>query len=549
MSTYNEISLQAKVIVLGDPRTGKSSLIHNIDPRIRAGHRGSSDFVTEDVIFSIIEFPLGEELAQPVESRKKSSQPVNSIFLKFWEHSSRVGPEEEQIAFRGALFCIVTIDLRNPESAHNAFNKWVTIKEKHMNESFLFVVGTYLDASIQRRVEIGEVCRACAQKEAIYTEVSNFDGSNIALLRRLITQRLLHMLRIRESISSSSPDSDLEKKESDGLDEDASEEAKSNEHDKLLQVNDSQFNAPFLEQDLVCDSIGSVLASCVGIEFWPGFNGESERLQDIGVKLSSILDNVSDSKYLPKLPPENSLQPLAQNMGENDYLQSLWSLGGESGGPGPYCGMEPDLQELKHIFEVMGFELPDSLANATSNDSPQFAVPHLHGATSTPTQDSSQRRMRVRLPDGASASMVLYEGYDVQQQVDAFLVQYGMEDDLKARSKLIEAASHILKSQLNNGFERGGDKASSATVSSVSSAVPAALTSDGKSPSKRTSNPKQSRKCKIRIQLPDYAGEPIETMIREGEDVHAIARSIALQHNLSVGFQQKVLDQLRSVFN
>ena len=59
---------------------------------------------------------------------------------------------------------------------------------------------------------------------------------------------------------------------------------------------------------------------------------------------------------------------------------------------------------------------------------------------------------------------------------------------------------------------------------------------------------KQAKKCKIRIQLPDFAGGAIETIVREGQDLMEVSKAIALEHNLSLGYQQKVYDQLRSAF-
>ena len=63
-----------------------------------------------------------------------------------------------------------------------------------------------------------------------------------------------------------------------------------------------------------------------------------------------------------------------------------------------------------------------------------------------------------------------------------------------------------------------------------------------------SSQPKLTKRCKVRIQLPDFAGGAIETVVREGEDLMEAAKVIAKEHNLSLGYQQKVYDQLRAAF-
>ncbi|KAJ1430439.1 hypothetical protein B484DRAFT_318417, partial [Ochromonadaceae sp. CCMP2298] len=92
--------------------------------------------------------------------------------------------------FRGALFCIVVFDIRNPATADAALNKWVAMKELHAPECFLFIVGTFLDQASHRRVDLKDICKASAKKNAIYVEVSNSSHNNIPLLRKLIKQRL-----------------------------------------------------------------------------------------------------------------------------------------------------------------------------------------------------------------------------------------------------------------------------------------------------------------------------------------------------------------------
>jgi hypothetical protein len=133
------------------PTLGKSSLIAALAEANRessaslGGNAGPQDHdgdQTEDVIFSSMDVPAADLQGTQVPLR-----------LKIWEYSSHLTKEETELVLRGALFCVITFDLRSPESANSAFNNWLVLKETFMLEAFLFVVGTHVDHPTSRRVE------------------------------------------------------------------------------------------------------------------------------------------------------------------------------------------------------------------------------------------------------------------------------------------------------------------------------------------------------------------------------------------------------------
>jgi hypothetical protein len=107
---------------------------------------------------------------------------------------------DEELAFKGTLFCIITFDIRDPATAESVFNKWVPIKEKYMPDSFLFVIGSFFDDDIHRRVDMRQMCKACAQKEAVYLEISNYEGTNVDVFRQLLIHRINFMLQCRQEL-------------------------------------------------------------------------------------------------------------------------------------------------------------------------------------------------------------------------------------------------------------------------------------------------------------------------------------------------------------
>ena len=552
-------TLMAKVIVLGDSRTGKSRLISSLDSRGSAsGSRGSGTSSEDDSLFSVIEFPAHE-----LEST------TSDVNLKMWEHTKGLSPSEEELVFRGALFCIITLDLRLPDTAKSAFNKWLSLKEAQMPESFLFVVGTFLDQSISRRVEIAELCKLCAQRDAVYLEVSNLDGSNVSLLRRLIAQRLNYMLRVRETVARQAlPDlsgrdellvDDALLDDSTADDGGGAGESKHHGSNNVFshlgptaaERRESALKTPFLEQEIVCDSVGSILASCLGTEFWPGYEQEEENLKHIGEAINDYVHRIAaDPASAPSTPLEHILHSTAPPLAATAQQQHAAHLG-------TLHTRAPDIEELKHVFEVMGFRVPQSLLTAAVNAGPKRAL-----ATAMPST-----KLRVKLPDGQSADMVLYPGYHVGQQVDAFLVQHAIEENEDAKAKLVEAANKVVAAlarqhdahededpehqqqhHLNhqNALLTAPPRLASGTASF------AQPTPGGRSPSPNTSSryaqptPKAGRKCRVRIQLPN--GESLETVMRDNEDLVGLSKRIALQHGLTGDYQERVLQQLRAAF-
>jgi GTPase SAR1 family protein len=131
---------QGKVIVLGDKGTGKSSLVRSLKPLITSEKSAVGDTTKSDV-FSIVELTANEV------------QFNGKVLLKVWEYSGKDDP----IVYEGALIVIVCIDLTAPDTAYSAFSRWTNLREKYMEESFLFVVGNFLESREERRVEISQV--------------------------------------------------------------------------------------------------------------------------------------------------------------------------------------------------------------------------------------------------------------------------------------------------------------------------------------------------------------------------------------------------------
>ena len=250
----------AKIVVLGDSKSGKSSLINSIDlhttfNKIKntTSSNNNNNSNNDHLFYSIIEYP---------SSCLEYEGPPTNIYLKVWEYGN-TSQEDCELAYRGALFCVIVVDIRSSlslsssSSPSSSFQKWLDIRNKYMNESFLFVIGTYCDDTSHRMTDMTDMCRLCAQHDGVYLEVSNNDGTNITLLRKLLSQRLSYMLNIRDKLKNNTTSNDNEN-------DNVSNELKtSDSNDSRYNIN-SNYNTPFLEQEIVADSVGSILSSCLG---------------------------------------------------------------------------------------------------------------------------------------------------------------------------------------------------------------------------------------------------------------------------------------------
>lgn len=479
----------AKIVVLGDSNHGKSSLINSLNPRTVFNKTKNNKKNDDHLFFSIIEYP---------SSYLEYDGPDTNIYLKVWEYGN-TNQEETELAYRGALFCIIVLDITSSESAITSFEKWLTIKKEYMNESFLFVIGTFADMAAQRRLDMADMCKLCAQHDGIYLEVSNFDGSNVSLLRKLLAQRLSYMLNIRDKLKNSNANLN---NDNDNIYQEKFSERKSS--DDIININ---INPPFLEQDIVADSVGSILSSCLGIEFWPGYEAEEENLKNIGSKISSLVNQVmNDPTTLPSSPLEF---PLVSSF---DYNHNH----------------EPNLDELKNMFETMGLPLPESLnhSNQTIHSSnTNHLTTTSNNSPSSSTNEIDQKigkgvKLRVRLPDGTPADLVIYPEYDIESQVTVFMSRFGIENNNSAKNKLVEVAQVALKLEVGSKQEK----------------IPFQVTNKSQEIKKK--------KVRLKLKLPNGNVENVDVQITSNDNMEKIAHDVAKQYQLTSDYERKIYNRL-----
>ena len=492
----------AKIVVLGDSNHGKSSLINSLNPRTIFNKTKNNKKNDDHLFFSIIEYP---------SSYLEYDGPDTNIYLKVWEYGN-TNQEETELAYRGALFCFIVLDITSSESAITSFEKWLSIKKQYMNESFLFVIGTFADMAAQRRLDMADMCKLCAQHDGMYLEVSNFDGSNISLLRKLLGQRLSYMLTIRDKLKNNN-NMNLNNDNDDIYQEKFSERKSS---DDIININ---INPPFLEQDIIADSVGSILSSCLGIEFWPGYEAEEENLKNIGSKISSLVNQVmNDPTTLPVSPLEF---PLVSSFDYNN-------------------NHEPNLDELKNMFDTMGLPLPESLNHSTNNSNNN----HLNTISNTDSPSSSSSKneiidqkigkgvkLRVRLPDGNPADLVIYPEYDIESQVTVFMSRFGIENNISAKNKLVEVAQVALKLEVGSKQEK----------------LPFQVNKPQQEFIKPPQDDIKKKKVRLKLKLPNGNIENVDVQISSNDKMENIAHDVAMKYQLTADYERKIYNHLQNI--
>jgi hypothetical protein len=526
----------AKTIILGDHGCGRTSLIENLDiyKTAKALHQNplySHQHPLEDhrqysltdtsSFFTAIELTSHELDStggissgghigtgnNPGASGASSSgnnshshhNHSQSAVLKLWEYTQNLSKKDEQLAFRGALFCVIVFDICNIHSFRAVFERWIPLKEQLSSDSFLYVVGTHLDMTNYRQVSLDEICKACAKKDAIYVEVSNTTGTNIPLLRKLLCRRVEFMLKQKEAFANRTnltssilqgPSGSVMPNGEDDRDRYTSEESKYNRSRGLsglgLEVpgNQSEISIPSLEPHIMASSIGSILTSVFGLEEWQGYHKQEQELVKISERIDSFVSQLAQSA--DHLDVDIGNLPITDDIFKTDVqdkpLESLLDSNETSSSEQDTAN---NLQDLANAFKILGLNVPKSLIpKGSASSASGAAVPPVpEGSQPEPNNSGnnnknppaspargSLRKMLVKLPNGSSTEMIIDLDFPLEQQIDAFVTSHGIGVESESRRKLLLITSKLQKDHIEaaNNRQRPSSANRSVTSNSVS---------------------------------------------------------------------------------
>lgn len=497
MNSFNQIPsgpVFAKTIILGDHQTGKTSLLYNLDfnndierSKIPENqHHFAINISHDNNFFSTIEF-TSEEL--------ESTNNQNAL-LKIWEYSEHLNPKDEHMAFRGAFFCIIVFNICSIDSYQAVFDRWLPMREKYCPDSYVYIVGTHLDRSHERMIDIQTICKACARKDAMYIEVSNLHHQNmnvpqhhmtyemnILLLRKLLCKRIQFIIQKKDQFANH-PNSyaDTSNYTKDLITSLMSDESKQ----RLSDPNQEEISVPFLEPNIFSHNIGAILSSTMGLTEWKGFQQQENELSKIAESIDAFVTNLaldSDDMHtkldLATLPiNEEFLEELNKATSSSTNSQASSSI--YDNVDYSQKDLENSLQELQEAFDILGLKLPKELAEQlqppsdlnTSTASLQFnssnfSLPNTlaNGNLSltnppppppsmmTPSKIISTRKMMIKLPTGNSTELILDLDNPIEQQLDFFFQIHNMNSDHEAKRKLLQISMKMQRDyyeSLNN---------------------------------------------------------------------------------------------------
>jgi hypothetical protein len=498
--------LQAKLVVFGDPETGKSELIRNIASLSNSStdsldHEPNNKSSLFNIEFSNAELGIDD--------------PIHTgIMLKTWEYPSTgsISAQEQELSFRCTLFCIITIDLRNPETAKSAFAKWYQLKEEHMEGSFLIIVGTFVDCTLQRRIEVVDISKACAQKDALYVEVSNLDKSNISLLRYMIAQRLQYMMSVRDNIAADIAQNTQDYYNSTRDHGNISEEAKhsaSSDRTAKLKAMEMMLSTPLLEPDLLCSTTGTILTSALGVQSWPGLDhfdtkndyvSSNHELESSISELKRVAEGVS--RYVDHLSLESTTlaeKCLAHPRNIEPYKRTGNTLSKEE------SNRMADVNEILRLFDLIGYSSAEGnsiIAEQVSNEQTSAKPGHKSGSKKSKKGKSDRKIATVTTAaDDTSShagSTSLHQTVSEPPPLPSQILSQGNEVNTSA-AVLINR--HIAK-----------------------------------------------RPYRVRIQLPDdlniVANGSVDVKINVGDDINSIVDSLVSKYDFTADLRMKIFSQV-----
>lgn len=209
----------------------------------------------------------------------------------------------------------------------------------------------------------------------------------------------------------------------------------------------------------------------------------------------------------------------------------------------PPQAQEPDFEELRHAYEIMGLTLPQALLGEEqllSSMAPTVGGGAQNGLQSPSGSVAPAVKIRVKLPDGSHVALRLTADVDIGTQVAQFLDENGMHTDTHAFEKLVNAGAKALEEQANKAAGNVPEKRPKAFVQREADN---GNENEGDVFQGNAAHDHEQR-CIVRVKLPN--GQVIETTVGQTEDAEVVASRIAEEYSLSMGYKNKVWEQLRS---
>ena len=112
-------------------------------------------------------------------------------------------------------------------------------------------------------------------------------------------------------------------------------------------------------------------------------------------------------------------------------------------------------------------------------------------------------KLRVRLPDGTPADLIIYPEYDIDSQITVFMSRFGIENNATAKAKLVEVVHVALKLEVGSKKE-----------------LPPAATKASTPPSNTTTTTiNKDKKVRLKLKLPNGNVENVDLQISSTDKV------------------------------
>jgi hypothetical protein len=192
----------------------------------------------------------------------------------------------------------------------------------------------------------------------------------------------------------------------------------------------------------------------------------------------------------------------------------------------------------KNMFDTMGLPLPESLNHSTNNSNNN----HLNTISNTNSPSSSSKneidqkigkgvKLRVRLPDGNPADLVIYPEYDIESQVTVFMSRFGIENNISAKNKLVEVAQVALKLEVGSKQEK----------------LPFQVIKPQQEFIKPPQDDIKKKKDRLKLKLPNGNIENVDVQISSNDKMENIAHDVAMKYQLTADYERKIYNHLQNI--
>jgi len=485
------MALCLKCVILGEPGTGKSSLGRLLSAGRKAGEAYEAT-VTDPTSHTQLVFRLAEHRDLPTD-------------------------------LRHVACALLVYDVTEPATYEAVQRKYVPYVSERLDaeRSFVMLVGTHAEQRCQRRVEAQVAEEYAASQSLFHMEVSTTLKRNIDLTLKVMRIRATYLLKKRPDTACKPPEIDFaalsDEQESPSLTPQFSERHHFRKHsfeqEEDLLNHCSNFSFPLQEAD------------------FNAMQGRKKRYDEALGDPSTVDSNLSFANSVVEDEPE--MTELMENRPRKEFTLQGDSL--------------LDSQPKKPVIPLLNIShSPSGSQTERRASTPNDRSREIGGSTDRPITRPALLELVVQLSPDSSSRVLLYEGDSALEVAQRLLGD--LEDCEQAAGELalvVEDQVQLYCSQLQSVKRQPAVRhiVSERHLKAQPEVRPVVIDLK-RSESERKQRPLEPRRLLFKVKV-SVGGRQADVLVREGDDLQAVAHSFAECSGLGADLESQVLELLQ----